>query len=51
MIDPQSQVSTVAAALVFSVNKLPELMCGNAYYHDVKTMTKEISQFFGNVRL
>jgi hypothetical protein len=47
MIDAQSQVSTVAAAVVFSVDKLPDLMCGNAYYHDVKPMTKEISEFFG----
>jgi hypothetical protein len=51
MIDPQSQVSTVAAAVVFSVDKLPELMCGNEYCHNVKTMTKEISEFFGNVQL
>ena len=50
MIDPQSQVSTVAAAMVVSVDKLLELMCGNAYYRDVKTMTKGIYEFFGNVQ-
>jgi hypothetical protein len=43
MVDPQSQVSTVAAAVVFHVDRLPDLMCGNAYCHDVKTMTNEIS--------
>jgi len=46
MLDAQSQVSTVAAAVVFSVDKLPELMCGKAYCHDVKPMTNEISEFF-----
>jgi hypothetical protein len=51
MMDPRSQVSTVAAAVVFSGDQLPELMCGNACYHDVKTTTKEISNFFGNVQL
>jgi hypothetical protein len=51
MIDPESQESTVAAAVVFSVDKLPELMCGNAYYRDVKTVIKEISEIFANVQL